>query len=153
STFRIRVFDYLKSKNRIGNFIWIGASARERLLQEAPMLSQIVQAWPVPMGKNEEHLVFLIKFEELIPRLQKYFGLEEKRAHLQDYEPSQEAVRFLSVVDLQLQNSSNLQSLYQVISALASFPWRGFREKDRALNAVKRTYDLAMRTLASLGIN
>ena len=153
STVKTSVYEYLRKRNQLGNFVWIGEKARERLMQEAPMIQSVIQAWPVPNEDgSEEFLVFLIKFEELIPKLQRYYNLDSKRKVLKDFEPTEESRRFINIVSLRLNNCQTLHEVIEVLEAIMSYPWRGFKEKDMALRATSQTYSAALETIAKQGV-
>jgi hypothetical protein len=134
----------LQSRSQLGSFIWITDQARERVIFEAPMLSSIIRAVPIELRSGDEVLAFLIRFEELIPRLQSYFSLDRKRLILSDYEPSPESSRFVSIVNVQTAHAHSTSQLTQILHQLPSFAWRGYREKDRALQAALSIYEKAL---------
>ena len=61
-------------KELLGNFIWVSKNAWKRLQIESPYMSQIIETLEIEDGSNE--IIYLIKFEQLIPRLQKYYNFE-----------------------------------------------------------------------------
>jgi hypothetical protein len=136
---RIRqvMMDHLAKTGGVGNFVWLGPTARERLLQEAPGLRNIVETCPLrsPDGKDEQ-LMFMIKFEQLIPRLQRYFDLDSMRTGLLDFEPTGEALRLVNLLELQISRAEGETELLDALRAIASVPWRGFKEKDHALHLI-----------------
>jgi len=142
---RQRILDYLQNQNLMGNFIWVGERARERIIMEAPYLSNIIEAWPIQIRDHEEHpvdsVIFLIKFEHLIPRMQKYFNLEDARKKLKCYEPSIESRRMLNIVELEIQQSKNTRDVNDILSLVNNYPWQGFKEKDIALDLVLMCFD------------
>jgi hypothetical protein len=135
-----------------GYFVWLGADARDRLVQEAPALSNVVEARPVRDGDTgepgSETLMFIIRFEQLIPRLQRYYDLDSMRRALLDFEPGQEAQRLASLLRLQVQKAQNATELGEALEGIASVPWRGFREKDGALQLILAVYQQALAKLA-----
>src|SRR5690606_614837 len=86
-----------------GNLIWLGDEAKQRLTLESPILASIAHPLPIKSETNLESLVFVLKFDELIPRLQKYYGLDDKRKAIQEYEISPETARYLAIVNLQIE--------------------------------------------------
>jgi hypothetical protein len=66
------------------------------------------------------------------------------RRALMDFEPSQESARILNVLKLQAAKAVNATEMTDVLSAIASIPWRGFREKDNALQLVLSVYTQAL---------
>ena len=133
------VLDYLKTTKSIGNFIWISDKARKKLMMEAPYLSKIIEALPVPVG-DSEIVVFLVKFEQLIPRLQSYYDFESWRKVLSDYESSREARQVLSMVGLQLNHLTEGKQILPLVETIKMYRWSGFREKDLALGFILRAY-------------
>ncbi|MFW7381347.1 MAG: hypothetical protein ACOH5I_21210 [Oligoflexus sp.] len=142
---RQRILDYLQSQNLMGNFIWVGERARERIIMEAPYLSNIIEAWPIQIRDHEEQsvdsVIFLIKFEHLIPRMQKYFNLEDARKKLKYYEPSVESRRMLNIVELEIQQSDNNRNINDILALVNNYPWQGFKEKDIALDLVLKCFE------------
>jgi hypothetical protein len=142
SRIRNAMLDYLAKTNGVGNFVWLGPEARDRLLQEAPALRQVIEACPIPAsGGHDELLMFIIKFEQLIPRLQRYFDLDSMRAAIADFEPSPESARLLGLLGRQLAKANKDSEVLDALGAIASVPWRGFREKDSALQLVVQAFD------------
>ncbi len=140
---RTAVFNHLQKKNRLGNFIWVGEKARNRIIEEAPILGSIIESWPVPLPQsNDEILVFLIKFEELVPRLQKYFNLDKLRTLLRDFDPSNESSQFLNIIDLQILQARGAHDILTILDTISNYPWRGFREKDQALQTIVKAHNL-----------
>jgi len=137
SRIRHSMLDYLGKTGGVGNFVWIGPEARDRLLQEAPAMRHVIEACPVPSGDGEDELLlFIIKFEQLIPRLQRYFDLDSMRKALLDFEPSPESLRMQNLIGLQIARAQTPEEILDVLAQIASVPWRGFREKDNALQLV-----------------
>jgi hypothetical protein len=129
---RNEVLNFLHKKNRTGNFIWIGANAKERLLLEAPYLSSVIEQWTLEVHE-QEMTIYLIKFEELIPRVQKYYNLEQARTILKDYEPTLEGKNFLRMVEAKTAQSHSLKEINDIIETLGAFSYHGFKERDSAL--------------------
>ena len=128
--------DLLKN-NRVGNFIWISESARNRILMEAPYLTSIIDKWNMIDGeRNKETSIYLIKFEELIPRMQKYYDLEHFRKQLAEFEPSIESKRILRIKELELLNTKSPFEIIDIISSIAEYRWTGFKEKNMALSMI-----------------
>jgi hypothetical protein len=141
---------WLRGKSSLGNFIWIGSEARDRLLQEAPGLANIIEACPIPSeSKNSETLVFILKFEQLIPRLQRYFDLDSTRRVLLDFDPGPEASKLLGLFNVQLTQASSAAALGDVVKGVVSWPWRGFKEKDSALRLVLEVHARAQHEINS----
>ncbi len=131
----------MKKTHSLGNFLWIGRDANERLLQEAPHIASIIQPHVLNDGLGgSEQLIFIIKFEQLIPRLQRYYDLDKVRSRITDYEPRPEAQRLLNLMTLQSQAARSLPEKSHVIDSLISYNWQGFKEKDQALRLLLRIY-------------
>jgi len=135
----------LKNKGiQASTFIWVNAQARARILLEAPMLHPIIQDHFLQNGKGDDSLVFLIKLEDLIPRLQKFYDLDKIRSRLQDFEPSSDSMRFIQLLELQLVNDANLDNIQKLLLHISEYPWHGFKEKDLALQVIKKCYVQAL---------
>jgi hypothetical protein len=145
SSTKHRVLSYLREKHRLGNFILMGERARERILMEAPYLAHVIEAWPISISEKEDIIIFLIKFEELIPRLQRFYGLDEARQVLKDFDPSPESRQFINMSELQLSQTKVLADVAPLIDGLRQFPWNGFAEKDLALRFVVTCFEQASR--------
>ncbi len=130
-------------KNKLGRastFIWISPQARARLLIEAPMLRTIIHDHLFQTSAGEEVLVFLIKLEDLIPRLQKFYDLNRIRSRLKDFEPTADSLRFIQLLELQMINDTNISNIQKILSHISEYPWYGFKEKDLALQVIKKCY-------------
>ena len=134
------ILQQLRKRNRIGNFIWVSESAKERIKIEAPYLASIIEAWPVKIDKGESFLVYLLKFEELIPRMQKYYCLETARAILRDFDISQDSRRIINLINYQFSQNKTYDEIVDTIQSISSYHWRGFQEKDMALEIVLRAF-------------
>ena len=127
----------LRKRASLGNFIWIGYEARERILQEAPVLAGIIEAHPLTQEQSSKDLLlFTMKFEQLIPRLQRYYNLDSTRKILLDFDPSPESTKLLGIFGMQLAQAKDEQSVQNVVDSITSYPWRGFKEKDSALRLI-----------------
>ena len=120
----------------LGSFIWIGLDAREKIIREAPMLSALIEPVSLVLPNGTESLAFIIKFEGLIPRLQRYFDLDHARNVLHDFEPSPESSKLINIFMLQSTQANSPESMINLVESVASYPWRGFKEKDQALKIV-----------------
>jgi hypothetical protein len=138
---RIRLIETMKQTHGLGNFVWIGPDAYERLLHEAPGLSSIMDAHSLKMSDGSEELLFAIKFEELVPRLQRYYALDVFRAKIIDFEPSDSSIKLLNVLALQIANAKGEAEFGRVIEVIASYRWRGFKEKDQALKLLLSIFE------------
>jgi len=138
---RENMVEFLHSKSSLGSFVWVGSDARDRLLQEAPVLANTIEACPIPASdQSSETLVFIIKFEHLIPRLQRYYDLDSTRRVLLDFDPSHEATKLIGLFSVQLAQAERPREMAEVVNAITSYPWRGFKEKDNALRVVIEAY-------------
>jgi len=138
---RIRLIETMKQTHGLGNFVWIGPEAYERLLHEAPGLSSIMEAHSLKMTDGSEEILFAIKFEELVPRLQRYYALDVFRSKIIDFEPSDSSIKLLNVLALQIANAKGEAEFTRVIEVIASYRWRGFKEKDQALKLLLSIFD------------
>jgi hypothetical protein len=135
------IAQFLQQKNRVGNFIWIGSEARKRLIMEAGQLASTIESISLPtinnfMKNSDEHFVHLIKFEKIIPHLQKYFNLEETRQILRDHDERFETKRFLNILEMKLTKSSTIEEGLGLLESMKNYDFIGFKEKDFALNFV-----------------
>ena len=139
---RIAILNQMRKTHGVGNFLWVGKEAHDRLLQEAPNLTTIMEPHQVRIGADREMLLFAIKFEQLVPRLQRYYGLDNVRQKIIDYEPTSEAQRLLRIMTIQIDNARGTPELKKFVESVASYPWRGFKEKDMALKLLQRVFEL-----------
>jgi hypothetical protein len=139
---RHAMLNYLEKKGGVGNFVWISPGARDRILQEAPVLKSVIETCPISVeDQQDEILMFIIKFEQLIPRLQRYFDFDSMRKSILDFEPSQESQRLLTLLGLQVSKATHPSQIGDALSAITSVPWRGFKEKDNALQLILQSYN------------
>lgn len=149
SQIRFKIVEHLKKRHYLGNFIWVGDQARQQLLLEAPFLAPVIEACPLAVNSTEEDtVIFIIKFEELIPRMQRYYPLENLRIILNDYEPSTESRAFLKVAEFQIAHAKSLRDLEATLDHLLTHAWIGFKEKDMALRLVLQAYSHASELLS-----
>ena len=146
---RIAMLEHMRKTHSVGNFIWVGKDAHERLLQEAPYIASIMEANIIKMNREQEALVFSIKFEQLIPRLQRYYGLDRVRSKVIDYEPSSEAQRLLQLLSFQTQHATTTLAKRRIIESIASYKWHGFKEKDQALKLLLQIHHAETENLSS----
>lgn len=146
---RQAMFEYLRKANGMGNFLWLGKEAQERLLQEAPMLAPIIEPLTLKAANEQEFLIFVMRFENLIPRLQRYFDLDQTRVVLMDFEPSHESAKLINIFKLQAANAQTAAAMIHLVDSLASYPWRGFKEKDQALKIIVLAHQYASQVVAT----
>jgi hypothetical protein len=138
---RLEIIAYMRRSHSVGNFLWIGKDAHSRLLQEAPNLAPIMEAHSFRLTSGNDLLLFAVKFEQLVPRLQRYYSLEDMRAKIIDYEPSAEAQRLLKILAIQVDHTTSQKELLRIIESVASYDWRGYKEKDQALKLLDKIYE------------
>ena len=85
--------------------------------------------------------MFIIKFEQLIPRLQRYFNLDRWRKALMDFDPTPENERLSNLLGLQAGRSHTPDAVNDLLDSIRSIHWQGFREKDSALQLVLKAYN------------
>lgn len=129
----------LQGHNRIGNFIWIGELAKNRIQIEAPHLASIIETWPININ-DSINTIYLIKFEDLIPRLQTYYFLQSSRSILRDFDLNQDAVNILKMLNYQFDQNLSYERIMDIVDSIGSYQWNGFREKDLALELVLKAY-------------
>lgn len=137
---RYKILGYLYKKIPMGNFIWIGEEARSRIIMEAPFLSNIIETWPISLEENQSEVVFLIKFYDLIPRLKKYYNLGQLLERVKPYEPTFASQRFLTQIRTQLTEVHHTKDMEALIDKLGSFTFKGYSEKDEALEVALAIY-------------
>ncbi len=135
---RQNVLAQLRSAQWLGNFIWISDAAFERLTIESPFLSPIMETINIRLESNPSrkgsYAIHLIKFENVIPRLQRYFDLESYRAKLASYPVTQENSRILSNLRSTLEFDGGISSLQYVLQEIEQHDFIGFKAKDAALD-------------------
>ncbi|HET9241023.1 MAG TPA: hypothetical protein VFO10_27400 [Oligoflexus sp.] len=135
---RQRVLTQLSSAQWLGNFIWISESARDRLKTESPFLASTIERWPIQLeqvhGKSMETAIFLIKFENLIPRLQRYHALDEIRSRLAPLPLPPLSQRVCEDIEASLGRDPDHIDLQQHLKTMSDHDWQGFRAKDMALD-------------------
>ena len=140
---RQAMVEHLRRAKGMGNFLWLGRDAQERLIQEAPMLAPIIEPMTLKLSSGEDQLIFVIKFESLVPRLQRYFDLDYTRRVLLDFEPSAESAKLINIFKLQCSQARTPEAMINLVEAIAAYPWRGFKEKDQAIKVVVQAYQYA----------
>lgn len=141
---RYKILAYLHKRIPMGNFIWIGETARTRIIMEAPFLANIIETWPISLEENESEVVFLIKFYDLIPRLKKYYSLDSKLEIIKAYEPTFESQRFVSSMNKKIDKISNPKQMETIISEIKEFSFVGYTEKDSALELILDLYKICL---------
>jgi len=130
-----------KKMGGIGNVMWMSPGARSRLLQEAPEIGSIITATPIKVSKDQdEELYFTCRFEQLIPRLQRYFNLDSMRKNLLDFDPTPESLRLQNLLGLQIDKADPKVLVDEILDSISSVPWQGFKEKDSALLLILKIY-------------
>lgn len=132
----------MRRNQNFGNILWLSLEGRDRLLQEAPLLHSIIDACPLIIeGSGVEVLLFTIKFENLVPKLQKFFDLDHERQRLLAFLPSHESLKFANLMRDRLHNGKNPEEILAVVESVLNFPWNGFQEKDSALGLLVEAYN------------
>jgi hypothetical protein len=135
---RLKLITHMRRTHSIGNFLWLGKDAHNRLLQEAPNLAPIMEPHSFKNTDDTDVLLFSVKFEQLVPRLQRYYSLEDMRAKIIDYEPTAEAQRLLKILGIQIDNTTSIKERLRIVESIASYNWKGYKEKDQALKLLAR---------------
>jgi hypothetical protein len=105
------------------------------------------------MGDGSEELLFSIKFEELVPRLQRYYALDVFRSKIIDFEPSDSAIKLLNVLALQIANAKGETEFSRIVEVISSYRWRGFKEKDQALKLLLSIFEASKSNPEKLALN
>jgi hypothetical protein len=66
-----------------------------------------------------------------------------------DFEPSIESAKLINIFKLQASQAHSAEAMIYLIDALASYPWRGFKEKDQALKIIVLAHQFASHVLAT----
>lgn len=133
---RARMITHHQRSSALGSFLWMGSEAHQRLIQEAPMLTSAAEAIDLPSTDGKENVVFTLKFETLIPKLQRYFDLDMVRMSLMDYDVRPEALKLIHIFTAQSQQARTPEAMMNLVESVASYPWHGFKEKDHALRII-----------------
>ncbi|MEI8026223.1 MAG: hypothetical protein WCI18_07725 [Pseudomonadota bacterium] len=125
----------------IGSMLWLSEKAGNRVIQEMPHLKSIVHIFPVPLvNSNGEYLLYAIKFSELAPRLQGLYDMDFRRRLLLDFEPSEESLRLVGSLKRRMSVISGEIEVRHMVNAITSYDWRGFKEKDLAINLLMEVW-------------
>jgi hypothetical protein len=124
----------LRRRNLLGNYIWLSDSARKQLELESPHLSRVVIPVELNVATRKSDIIFLMKFEDIIPRLQRYYLLDQTRDVLQDIPQNKDSKRLCNLIELQLSQEFDVHKSKEIIDSIKSFPWYGYKAKDAALN-------------------
>lgn len=139
---RQRVLSQLSNSQWLGNFIWISDAAREQLKIESPYLASTIERLPIRLeqsqGKILETTIFLVKFENLIPRLQRYYSLDEIRTRLAPLPIPAVTVGVLQGLEDELSQAIEANSVNAILNEILLADWVGFQAKDRALDLILR---------------
>lgn len=142
--YQFRIFEYLRNKNLLENFICISDNFRKRLLQESPFLSDIIESTVISID-DVESILFLIRFDKLVPMLQKYYSLEQMRSKILYYNITEETHNMISIIKESINNiSQNFNEFYFIIDLIKSHNWNGFKEKDLVLELIIELYNKAI---------
>ena len=134
-----KISEYLLKKNLLGNFIWVSKNAWKRLQLESPYMSQIIETLEIEDGSNE--IIYLIKFEQLIPRLQKYYNFETYRNILKAFDTRDETMRFTQLMRIEIDKALSVEHLMMILENIQNYQWQGFSEKEHALNLAIKTFE------------
>lgn len=139
---RQRVLSQLSNSQWLGNFIWISDAAREQLKIESPYLASTIERLPIRLeqsqGKILETTIFLVKFENLIPRLQRYYALDEIRTKLAPLPIPTMNVGVLQGLEDELGQAIDANAVNAILNEIQLADWVGFQAKDRALDLILR---------------
>ena len=134
---RQSVLAQLRSAQWLGNFIWISEGAFERLAMESPYLHTIMETISIRLenirSKRSTYNIHLIKFENLIPRLQRYYDLESFRTKLANLPIEELTSQRLQHIKSSLEFDGGLSNLAFAINELNELNFVGFKSKDAAL--------------------
>jgi hypothetical protein len=139
------MLQHMKKSNAIGTYLWLTKDAHTRFLQEAPMMAPVVETVSLKLPDGSDQVFFTLKFETLIPRLQRFYELDAIRNHITDFEVSKEASRLLGIFRSQMQSFTDPKDVQQLVETIAGTPWRGFKEKDQALRLIVMAYQFTDR--------
>jgi hypothetical protein len=144
---RQRVLMQLSNSQWLGNFIWVSDAAREQIRLESPYLMNAIERLPIKIehqsGKIVEAAIFLIKYENLIPRLQHYYNFDEIRSRLSPLPMPTETINFVQSIEEDMHNASGFNAYQKLLHEIRNYEWQGFQAKDQALDLVMRTMGYA----------
>lgn len=141
---KLMVAAELRRRNLLGNYIWISDSARKQMEIESQHLSRVIIPVELKISGEMNTIIFLMKFEDIIPRLQRYYLLDNRRVELKDMAPSKDSKRLCNLIELQLSQEFDLVKAEEILNSIKSFPWSGFRAKDSALELILNLYSKTM---------
>lgn len=144
---RQRVLMQLSNSQWLGNFIWISDAAREQIRLESPYLMNAIERLPIKIehqsGKIIEAAIFLIKYENLIPRLQHYYNFDEIRSRLSPLPMATETINFVQSIEEDMNAAMGFNAYQKLLHEIRNYEWQGFQAKDQALDLVMRTMAFA----------
>jgi hypothetical protein len=130
-----------EGRERRGKNVILTPNARNRLIQEAQFLEAVIT--PIEIERSSSHeLYFAMKFENLIPRLQQFYNLEQKRLMFQDLGElhQEQTTKALGIFSDRISSARDGKTLARVIHNIGNFQWPGFRAKDMALGLLMKAY-------------
>jgi hypothetical protein len=132
---------FIKKAGTGSNFAWISPSARDKLQQEAPLLSEEIEPCPVHDEETgKELLIFRIRFENLVPILQKFYQLEHMRTKGIPADTTDEGARMLHILERRMLQSQQISEFSSLIETIGGYPWQTRREHEGALNLLTRIF-------------
>ncbi len=102
-------------------------------------MSQIIETLEIEDGSNE--IIYLIKFEQLIPRLQKYYNFEVYRNILKAFDIRDETKKFNQFMRMEIDKALSVKHLMMILENIQNYQWQGFAEKEHALHLAIRTFE------------
>ena len=100
-------------------------------------MSNIVETLELQDSSNE---IYLIKFEQLIPRLQKYYNFEVYRDTLKSFDVRIDTKKFSQLMRMEIDKGLSVTNLMNVLENIHNYQWQGFAEK-YALNLALKTFE------------
>ena len=102
-------------------------------------MSNIVETLELQDSSNE--IIYLIKFEQLIPRLQKYYNFEVYRDTLKSFDVRIDTKKFSQLMRMEIDKGLSVTNLMNVLENIHNYQWQGFAEKEYALNLALKTFE------------
>ncbi|MBF0441628.1 MAG: hypothetical protein HQK54_06960 [Oligoflexales bacterium] len=145
------ILDYLYRNNPGTQLVWLSERARNRLMMEAPFIGGLIESWPVTYSqgslseKEDVTLIFIIRLNNLISTLYKYYDLQNVIEKIRDYHLRKSTKDFLDKVEGQVSDLSTPSEIIDNLLILKEYNFRGYLEKDAALKVVVNSFNRIFR--------
>lgn len=134
SHYRRAMEDASRSFGHSSNVIWLSQGAQQQLCREAQILADILEPFPLQVDEfSDSELYFVVRFELLIPRLQKFYALDRLRQRTAQFEITPHASRIRDELTRKIGTTRSFIDFKLLTVAITSHEWHGFKEKNIAL--------------------